>query len=171
IESCKWGLPNQDEVKICCDGSALGNPGEAGIGIIYRNNKGEVMGKYSKFIGQATNFITEITSIISGVQKAVKQGWRRVWVVSDSATAIKAFIKDKIPWTLKTTWELIIPHLLQIRFSHVWEGMQLLGRSNYMDRVRPKPASRRMDKWQTGILTKYQRSCHRQLHSPEITLN
>ncbi|KAF6135404.1 hypothetical protein GIB67_027278 [Kingdonia uniflora] len=102
IKSCKWGIPTQDEVKICCDGSALGIPGVAGISIIYRNNKGEVLGIYSKSIGQATNFIAEITSIISGVQRAVTQGWRRVWVVSDSAAAIKAFIKDKIPWTLKT---------------------------------------------------------------------
>ncbi|KAF6156943.1 hypothetical protein GIB67_039704 [Kingdonia uniflora] len=102
IESYKWGLPNQYEVKSCCDGLALSIPGEAGIGIIYRNNKGEVMGTYSKSIGQATNFIVEITSIISGVQKAITQGWRRVWVVSDSTATIKAFIKDKMPWVLKT---------------------------------------------------------------------
>ncbi|KAF6174588.1 hypothetical protein GIB67_006240 [Kingdonia uniflora] len=120
IESCRWLLPEANEVKICCDGSAMGNPGPAGIGIIYRNNIEEVLGTFSKSIAQATNYIVETTAIISGVQRAVAQGWRQVWVVSDSAAAIKAFLKDNIPWSFRTTWNLIT-HLFQnIRFSHVW---------------------------------------------------
>ncbi|KAF6162807.1 hypothetical protein GIB67_029076 [Kingdonia uniflora] len=98
IESCRWLLPKANEVKIYCDGSVMGNPGPAGIGMMYKNNTGEVLGTFSKSIGQATNYIAEITTIISGVQRVVARGWRRVWVVSDSAAAIKVFLKDSIPW-------------------------------------------------------------------------
>ncbi|KAF6152066.1 hypothetical protein GIB67_031388 [Kingdonia uniflora] len=45
-----------------------GNPGNVGIGIIYKDNKGDVMGTYGKATGHATNYIAEITTIISGVQ-------------------------------------------------------------------------------------------------------
>ncbi|KAF6141043.1 hypothetical protein GIB67_006488 [Kingdonia uniflora] len=52
IESCICGFPTQEKVKICCDGLALGNLDIAGIGIIYRNNKGEILSTYSKSIGK-----------------------------------------------------------------------------------------------------------------------
>ncbi|KAF6153111.1 hypothetical protein GIB67_034833 [Kingdonia uniflora] len=44
IKSCRWLLPRVDEIKLYFDGSALGNPGPAGIGVIYRSNDGAVLG-------------------------------------------------------------------------------------------------------------------------------
>ncbi|KAF6158922.1 hypothetical protein GIB67_012339 [Kingdonia uniflora] len=42
ITSCSWELPKPVEIKACCDGSALGNPGLADIGIVYKNVEGEI---------------------------------------------------------------------------------------------------------------------------------
>ncbi|KAF6137179.1 hypothetical protein GIB67_030943 [Kingdonia uniflora] len=81
IESCRWELPAPNKIKICYDGLALGNPGNAGIGIIYRDNKGDVMGTYSKAIGHTTNYIAKIMANISKLQRAVTKGWRHLWVV------------------------------------------------------------------------------------------
>ncbi|KAF6137036.1 hypothetical protein GIB67_030800 [Kingdonia uniflora] len=92
---CRWILPSVNEIKVCCDGFPLDNPGLAGIGIIYKNSSGAVMGTFSKAIGHSTNYIAEIKAIISGVQKVMAKGWRKVWVVSDSAAAIKVVITDK----------------------------------------------------------------------------
>ncbi|KAF6172111.1 hypothetical protein GIB67_029529 [Kingdonia uniflora] len=103
IENFKWWLPTPNEVKIYCDDLSLSNTGDAGIGIIYKNNIREVLGTYSKSIGHATNFIAEITTIIQGIHGAITNGWMNFWVVSDSATAINAYIKDIIPWALRTT--------------------------------------------------------------------
>ena len=53
---------NQDDyIKVFTDGACEGNPGPAGIGIIlqYRNHQKEI----SRYIGQGTNNIAELTAI------------------------------------------------------------------------------------------------------------
>ncbi|KAF6174656.1 hypothetical protein GIB67_006308 [Kingdonia uniflora] len=104
-------------------GEPFWNEGQSRTGG-YRSNiqkqHGEVLGTYNKSFGQATNYIAEITAIIEGVRRSVTQGWRRVWVVSDSAAVIKVFLKAKLPWSLKSVWNLLTPLLQNIWFSHVW---------------------------------------------------
>lgn len=33
---CFWQPPNEDEILLCCDGAARGNPGRAGAGVVAR---------------------------------------------------------------------------------------------------------------------------------------
>ncbi|KAF6146733.1 hypothetical protein GIB67_009019 [Kingdonia uniflora] len=92
IKSCMWMLPNENEIKLCCDGSALGNPGLSGIGIVYRDWEGRVLGTFCKAVGIITNYMAKVNAIIDGVEKAVHRGWKNLWIVSDSMATINAFV-------------------------------------------------------------------------------
>ncbi|KAF6147095.1 hypothetical protein GIB67_036814 [Kingdonia uniflora] len=69
IRSYRWNLPNIREVKLCCDGSALGNPRPSRIGVVYRDWEGRVLGTFSKAVGSATNYLAEVQAIVYGVEK------------------------------------------------------------------------------------------------------
>ncbi|KAF6152092.1 hypothetical protein GIB67_031414 [Kingdonia uniflora] len=96
-QSSFWELPMPNDVKLCCDGSSIGNPGAAGIGVVFRDSEGDILGAFSKAIGTSTSFVAEIFEILTVIQKAVARGWYNIWVIFDSETAIKAFKNEKIP--------------------------------------------------------------------------
>ncbi|KAF6137699.1 hypothetical protein GIB67_023633 [Kingdonia uniflora] len=78
VKSCMWILPNVNEIKLCCDGSALGNPGPSGIGIVYRDWEGRVLGTFCKLVGTTTNYLAKVNAIINGVEKAIYRGWNNL---------------------------------------------------------------------------------------------
>ncbi len=45
------------------DGASRGNPGESGVGIILKDERGNVIGSHFGYIGQATNNIAEYTAL------------------------------------------------------------------------------------------------------------
>ena len=51
------------KVTVFTDGGARGNPGPAGIGVQVRDEKNEVLGELSEFIGEATNNVAEYTAV------------------------------------------------------------------------------------------------------------
>ncbi|KAF6167917.1 hypothetical protein GIB67_027695 [Kingdonia uniflora] len=118
IKSCMWILPDNNEVKLCYDGSSLGNPGSSGIGIIfYRDWEGRVLGTFFKSVGSTTNYLAEVQAIIDGVEKAVQRGWYKLWIVFYSYAAIQAFITNKILWKFRRKWMLLLSYIQSIRFS------------------------------------------------------
>ncbi|KAF6136012.1 hypothetical protein GIB67_006904 [Kingdonia uniflora] len=58
--------------------------GNAGIGVVYRDDKGVVLIALSKAIGVTPNFMAEVQAILDGLPKAVENGWLKVRVVLDS---------------------------------------------------------------------------------------
>ncbi|MFH1129680.1 MAG: ribonuclease HI family protein [Patescibacteria group bacterium] len=55
---------------IYTDGGSRGNPGPAGIGIVFCDEKGKVIKEYGEKIGRATNNEAEYEAVIFGLQKA-----------------------------------------------------------------------------------------------------
>lgn len=74
---------------IYTDGAARGNPGPAGIGVVIKNDKGEVLQEISSFLGQATNNVAEYTALITALEKAVALNAREVQVFTDSELVVK----------------------------------------------------------------------------------
>ncbi|KAF6162880.1 hypothetical protein GIB67_021029 [Kingdonia uniflora] len=101
VSSNFWELPNHDEIKINTDGAARGNPGKGGIGCIFRDSEGKVLGSLVQGLGLVSNYTAECKTIIKGVKLAASNGWLIAWVESDSKSAVKAFNSDNIPWTLE----------------------------------------------------------------------
>lgn len=55
---------------IYTDGGARGNPGPAAIGIVFKNQKGDILKKYGERIGETTNNVAEYEAVIFSLKKA-----------------------------------------------------------------------------------------------------
>lgn len=55
---------------INTDGGSRNNPGPAGIGIVFSDEKGEVVAKFKEYIGEATNNVAEYSALVYGLEKA-----------------------------------------------------------------------------------------------------
>jgi ribonuclease HI len=71
------------------DGASRGNPGESGIGIILKDEKGTVLASDFGYIGQATNNIAEYTALIACLKLAEKQDCRNLLIHSDSELLVR----------------------------------------------------------------------------------
>lgn len=57
------------KIIIYTDGGSRGNPGPAAIGIIFCNEKNQIIKNYSEFLGEATNNEAEYQAIIFALKK------------------------------------------------------------------------------------------------------
>jgi ribonuclease HI len=57
------------KIIIYTDGGSKGNPGPSGIGIVFCNQKKQVIKKYSEYLGKATNNVAEYKAVIFALKK------------------------------------------------------------------------------------------------------
>lgn len=76
--------PAVDPVIVYADGACSGNPGPAGIGIVFLD--GPKRDEVSEYLGVGTNNIAELTAIIRALERAPSD--RTVIIHSDSAYAL-----------------------------------------------------------------------------------
>lgn len=74
---------------VYSDGASRGNPGEAGIGYVIKNHKGEVIKEVSDYLGRATNNVAEYTALVRALQDGLKLGGKEVEVYVDSELLVK----------------------------------------------------------------------------------
>jgi len=77
------------KVFIYTDGSSLGNPGRAGIGVIIYDSDRALIKKISKFVGTATNNVAEYLALIYGLQEALALKAREVECFLDSELLVR----------------------------------------------------------------------------------
>lgn len=80
------------------DGGARGNPGPAGIGVVLKNENGEVLGEIAESIGEATNNVAEYRALIAGLELAVAKGVTDLDVFMDSKLVVSQL---KGEWKIK----------------------------------------------------------------------
>jgi ribonuclease HI len=111
-------------IKIYTDGGARGNPGPAGIGIVFYDQKNRLIEKYSQAIGKRTNNQAEYEAAIFALKKAKKLKFKNVECFSDSELIVnqlshKYKIKDKYLQPLFIqAWNLMID-FDKISFYHI----------------------------------------------------
>jgi ribonuclease HI len=93
-----------DEDQIICvytDGACSGNPGPAGIGVVmrYMGHEKEI----SRYIGQATNNIAELTAIRTALEN-IKDRDRTVLIYTDSSYSLGILSKG---WKARQNLELV----------------------------------------------------------------
>ncbi len=76
------------EYKAYIDGACLGNPGDAGIGIVIYKGDTQIV-RESKYLGTATNNIAECTALLTLLQICRHNGIKEVEVFSDSELTVK----------------------------------------------------------------------------------
>jgi len=57
------------KIIIYTDGGSRGNPGPAAMGVIFCNEKGEAIKKYSQYLGETTNNEAEYQAVIFALKK------------------------------------------------------------------------------------------------------
>lgn len=77
------------KVVVHSDGVSRGNPGQAAIGAIIRDERGRLLASISQRIGRATNNQAEYRAIIAALEKALVLGARQVELNSDSELAVR----------------------------------------------------------------------------------
>ncbi|MDD5692892.1 MAG: ribonuclease HI family protein [Patescibacteria group bacterium] len=59
-----------EKLIINTDGGARGNPGPAGIGVVFSSPENEVISTYKEYIGETTNNTAEYRALILALEKA-----------------------------------------------------------------------------------------------------
>lgn len=111
--SVVWHFPPSPYVKVNADGSARGNPGLAGVGVVIRNSFGGTLAAAYEAVGSHSNNEAEILAVHRGVQLALCLGYQQIVVDSDSLLLVQ-WLYFKIPWPWKLYHLLrMIPHLIR----------------------------------------------------------
>ena len=84
------------------DGSSLGNPGPAGIGVLIEAD-GHVLKRISKPLGETTNNAAEYEALLEGLREAAALGADRVTICSDSKLVVNQINSE---WTVKSPYLL-----------------------------------------------------------------
>jgi ribonuclease HI len=82
------------------DGASRGNPGESGIGIILKDDKGTVLFSGGGYIGKATNNVAEYQALLACLKKVASLPCKKLIVHSDSELMVRQLlgtyrVKDK----------------------------------------------------------------------------
>lgn len=104
------------KIIIHCDGGSRGNPGPAGIGIIFSNEKGRVIKEYAEKIGRATNNEAEYESVIFALQKAkLLFGGKKIKTMSVEIRTDSEFVAKQMNGKYK-----ILDRKIEQLFLKVW---------------------------------------------------
>ncbi len=71
------------------DGGARGNPGPAAIGVVVRDEAGEVLTDAAEVIGPATNNVAEYRALLRGIELAAQLGATELEIYGDSELVVK----------------------------------------------------------------------------------
>lgn len=108
---------------INTDGGARGNPGPAGVGVVFSDEKGQVLESYKKYIGEATNNSAEYQGLIFALEKASKMEVQEIECRLDSELIVKQLkgeykVKDADLKGLHATVQELI-FFKPVKFVHV----------------------------------------------------
>lgn len=107
------------------DGASRGNPGESGIGIVMKDEEGNVLATKFGYIGKATNNIAEYTALITCLRLAHEKNYRSLIVHSDSELLIRQMqgkyrVKEpRLKQFVEEARALIGSANLQCKFHHI----------------------------------------------------
>lgn len=76
-------------IRIHIDGAARGNPGPAGVGVVFVGPDGKVMERIHRGIGQATNNVAEYRALLLALERAQALGYTDIEVYSDSELLVR----------------------------------------------------------------------------------
>ena len=101
------------------DGAARGNPGESGIGVVFKDESGATLSTVYGYIGEATNNVAEYRALLACLKSAAKTKCSRLIVNSDSELMVRQLqgkYKVKDP-TLKSAFLKVHRLLSKVEFD------------------------------------------------------
>jgi len=109
---------------INTDGGSRGNPGHAGIGVVIKDEAGQLVYRYGGYIGTATNNIAEYRALVKALEEAHNLGATEVKIQMDSELIVKQMTgayKIKEPTLQGLAQEVVrlLKNFSQYSFHHV----------------------------------------------------
>jgi ribonuclease HI len=74
---------------INTDGGARGNPGPSGIGLVIKDENGDLVYSYGGYIGETTNNVAEYSALIKALEEANNLGGKILRIQMDSELIVK----------------------------------------------------------------------------------
>jgi ribonuclease HI len=75
--------------RVHIDGASRGNPGPAGVGILFLAPDGTVIERMHRGIGEATNNVAEYSALLTALERATELGLDELEVYSDSELLVR----------------------------------------------------------------------------------
>jgi len=75
--------------RVHIDGASRGNPGPAGIGVLFLQRDGAVVERFHRGIGKATNNVAEYSALLMALERAHAMGITDLDVYSDSELLVR----------------------------------------------------------------------------------
>lgn len=99
--------PNFNWIKCNTDGMALGCPGVAAIGGIFRTYRGFSKGCFCLNISIQTAFVAELTAFIQAIDLDWDKQWLQLWLELDSQAVVQCVNNPSFqpPWHFLTRWK------------------------------------------------------------------
>lgn len=79
-------------LSVYTDGASRNNPGEAAIGAVIKDERGNILETLSEYLGIATNNVAEYTALIRALEAAQKWSPEEVHVYLDSQLVVRQMI-------------------------------------------------------------------------------
>ncbi|WVZ78889.1 hypothetical protein U9M48_026534 [Paspalum notatum var. saurae] len=119
-----WRKPEAGRLKLNFDGSSKHASRRASIGGVYRDHEGGFVLGYAERIGRATSSVAELAALRRGLELAVANGWRSVWVEGDAKTVVdvvrsRARVRAEEDSRLCADIAALLPLLDDLCVSHV----------------------------------------------------
>lgn len=112
-----------ETILVNIDGASRGNPGPAGIGIVFYKNR-EELNQISEFIGTQTNNFAEYTALIRALEACLDKGFNDIEIRSDSELVVKQInkiykVKDADIKELYNRATSLIEQIPNVKIVHV----------------------------------------------------
>lgn len=119
-----WRKPETGRLKLNFDGSSKHASRRASIGGVYRDHEGGFVLGYAERIGTATSSVAELAALRRGLELAVANGWRSVWIEGDAKTVVdavrsRARVRAEEDRRLCGEIEALLPMIDDVSVSHV----------------------------------------------------
>jgi ribonuclease HI len=77
------------KLTVNVDGGARGNPGPAAVGVVVRDEDGELLAERAERIGRTTNNVAEYRALLLGIETAKEMGGSELELVGDSELIVR----------------------------------------------------------------------------------
>lgn len=125
----RWLPPKGHTIKVNVDGSAIGNPSVASIGVVFRDKAANFIGGFVHNIGNASSLMAELCAVMFVVERAVSRHWFGIWIETDSLIVTKAFQNPLlVPWGFRNRWSncMLLANSIDCICTHIHrEGNQV----------------------------------------------
>jgi len=114
-------------VTVYTDGASRGNPGLAGIGLVFFGSDGQEIKRMHHFLGTATNNVAEYTALLTALAEAQTMQIGQLSVFSDSELMVRQMngeyrVRDEKLIPLYEKARQLASKLKKVTYTHVPRG-------------------------------------------------